>query len=312
MRVISQLAATALLALFFQGCFTGVESTPRIGNSELRRQNASAPSAEKLYLADVATDPLPNWRRGKEFMVEDAKVALNFGTSSTGIDFTPGDVIEYIETLPAVSPMGEATDLVFSKKGSSQRLVYRINASAQELAEREVVELPFTVDLDISMRLRDRLVGNTYYILTPRWLDATLKNTTRRKFIPVKVTGVYAGNSDFPVRVQFEVEEKSGRNATYSVYMTVGDGRRATRNFESLFSLTDPREKYSTIQDEVWNAIVEGRLVKHMTRDEVRLSLGSPKDIIRGHDYSSTYERWEYDGGVYLIFRDGLLEEFRR
>ncbi|MDE6343972.1 MAG: hypothetical protein K2L69_04485, partial [Muribaculaceae bacterium] len=62
----------------------------------------------------------------------------------------------------------------------------------------------------------------------------------------------------------------------------------------------------------VWRAIVEGRLKKGMTRDLVRLSLGSPKDILRGHDYSSAYERWEYDGGIYLVFRDGLLEEFRK
>lgn len=301
------------VALALQGCFTGVESTPRIGNSELKRQNASDPTAERLYLADIATEPLGKWLRGKAFVVEDKKAMLNFGTSLGDIELVPGDIIEYQEAVKAVSPLGEATDLIFTKRGSGGRLVYRVNAPVEELNSRDVVEIPFTVDPDISERLKSRLVGNTYYIMTPRWLDRDLKTVTRLKYIPVKVVNVGPGNLDFPVRVEFEpIDDALKGQGLFSVYMSVGDGRRATRNFEHLFSLVNPRDKYGHIEEDVWRAIVEGRLKKGMTRDLVRLSLGSPKDVLRGHDYSSAYERWEYDGGIYLVFRDGVLEEFRK
>lgn len=313
MRKLVLILATAALAVLPQGCFTGVESTPRIGNAELKKQNASEPTAERLYLADVATEGLERWERGKEFMVEDKKAMLNFTAGGGSVELEPGDVIEFEGAEAAVSPTGEATDLVFRKSGSGERLVYRVNAPLEELKKRDVTEVPFTVELGVAERLRSRLVGNTYYIMTPRWLDRDLKSATRLKYIPVRIVNVVAGNSDFPVRVVFEPLDDALRGmGNYSVYMSVGNGRRATRNFEHLFSLTDPREKYAQIEDNVWRAIVEGRLVKGMTRDYVRLSIGSPKDVIRGHDYSSTYERWEYDGGVFLIFRDGVLEEYRK
>ena len=311
-RLVLTLVAAAL-AFLPQGCFTGVESTPRIGTAELKRQNASDATAERLYVADVATERLDSWKQGKAFMVEDRKASLNFNSGGRNVELEPGDVIEFESAETAVSPTGEATDLVFRKRGGSDRLVYRVNAPIEELKRRDVTEIPFTVELDVAERLRSRLVGNTYYIMTPRWLDTELKNATRLKYIPVRIVNVVAGNSDFPVRVVFEPLDNALKDqGNFSVYMSVGNGRRATRNFEHLFALNDPREKYAQIDDNVWRAIVEGRLVKGMSRDYVRLSIGSPKDVIRGHDYSSTYERWEYDGGVYLIFRDGVLEEFRR
>lgn len=305
---------SAVLAFVVQGCFTGVESTPKIGNSELKKQNASEPTAERLYLADVATEPLSRWQRGKSFMVEDPKAMLNFGTSIGDSKLDKGDIIEFAEALPALSPTGEATDLVFVKRGESDsRLVYRINASQEELNRRDVIEVPFTVELGIAERLRGRLLGNTYYIMTPRWLDRGLKTVTKLKYIPVRIVDVLPGNSDFPVRIEFQpIDDALNGQGNFSVYMSVGDGHRSTRNFEHLFALGNPRDKYQAIDDNMWRAIVESRLVKGMTRDQARLSLGSPNDVLRGHDYSSAYERWEYDGGVFLLFRDGLLEDFRK
>lgn len=301
----------AALAIMVEGCFTGVESTPRIGSTELRKQNAADPTAERLYLADVATERLDRWERGKAFLIEDKKAMLNFGVTS--VELEAGDVIEFEGAETAVSPTGEATDLVFRKRGDDKRMVYRINTPLDELKHRDVTEIPFTVELGVAERLRSRLVGNTYYIMTPRWLDGALKSVTKLKYIPVRIVNVVAGNSDFPVRVEFKpLDEALADQGNFSVLMSVGTGRRATRNFENLFSLSDPREKHGDIDVKMWRAIVEGRLIKGMTRDLVRLSIGSPNDVLRGHDYSSTYERWEYDGGVSLVFMDGILESFRR
>lgn len=79
MNRIANIVTALALSMTVHGCFTGVESTPRIGNSELRRQNAADPTAERQYLADIATESLGKWRSGKMFVVEDRKAMLNFG-----------------------------------------------------------------------------------------------------------------------------------------------------------------------------------------------------------------------------------------
>lgn len=93
--------------------------------------------------------------------------------------------------------------------------------------------------------------------------------------------------------------------------MTTGTDRSSTRNFATLFSLTDPRLRYPAITDENWEAITYSRVRPYMTRDEARMAVGSPNEIDRGRNYSAAYERWIYPNGAYLIFEDGLLKSFR-
>lgn len=85
----------------------------------------------------------------------------------------------------------------------------------------------------------------------------------------------------------------------------------APRGFATLFSFTDPREKYPQISDETWANIIRGRVALGMTRAECRLALGTPDDVIHRNDHNYLYERWNYDNGVYLVFRDDILENYR-
>lgn len=304
---------TLLCSLCVSSCFTGVESTPKIGKSELKHQNADNVTPEQKFLADIAAPTFGQWTAGKELVVTDSKIGMIFAPSAYSMDFKPGDVLLFVDSQEVNSPVGKAVDLTFNKKGDVAPLIYRINSSLEELNGRSEVEIPFTVDPIIAEEVNNRLRDRQLYIITPRWYDSNGNIATRVKYVPVTILEAIPGNQDFPVKVIFSPKYKSlPEDAVYSVFMTVGTGNRAPRNFDTLFSLNDPRKNYSHITDENWEAIIENRVRQGMTREEARLALGSPNDVDRVHDYSSVYEKWTYDGGVYLIFNDGILESFRR
>ena len=94
--------------------------------------------------------------------------------------------------------------------------------------------------------------------------------------------------------------------------MTYGTSASATRNFDRLFSFTDPRRSYPRITDATWQKIIRSQVEAGMTRDECRLALGAPDHIDRGATPGAQLERWTYDNGVYLIFEDGILERWRK
>ena len=303
-----------MCCLTLDSCFTGIESTPRIGQTEMKKRNVGD-TPESLLLSGVLPQPFSAWNPGKEFLITDSRISMIFGVSGSSEIFVPGDTLVYTGYSEVESPTGKAVELIFrnKKNPNGNSLSYRINSPLKEFSQREEVDVPFTVELSVANTVRNKIEGETVYILTSRWLDSKFNYVTRLKFIPIKIIKVEAGIPDLPVRIEFlPTNEPTLQDQTYSVYMSVGGGPKATRNFETLFSLTDPHKKYTWITDENWELIKNNRVSLGMTRDEARLALGAPIDVDRGHDYSSTYERWVYDGGVYLIFRDGILESFRR
>lgn len=312
-KAVRALSPALLFMLCLSSCFTGVESTPKIGKSDLKNSNADVQTPEQKFLADIQPIPYKEWKPGKELIVTDSKIGIIFAPLPDLPSINPGDRIVFVDAQEVASPVGKAVDLTFNLKGDFTPLVYRINSSKEELEERAEVEIPFTVDPLLAQEVNQRLAGKTVYITTPRWYDTRDNIATRVKYIPVKVLEAVPGNQDFPVKVLFAPDYKSlPPDAVYSVFMTIGSSKSASRNFDTMFSLTDPRKNYSHILDENWIAIIENRVRPGMTREEARLALGSPNDVDRGHDYSSVYEKWVYDGGIYLIFRDGILESFRR
>ncbi len=58
--------------------------------------------------------------------------------------------------------------------------------------------------------------------------------------------------------------------------------------------------------------IVCSRVRAGMTRDECRLALGQPTDILRIPTNGGMQERWTYSDGIYLVFDDGFLTRYRR
>ena len=157
--------------------------------------------------------------------------------------------------------------------------------------------------MSIVVKARALLKGNDYYITTPVWFDEKGDNITGLKLIPVHIDNVTAGNEIYPLAVKFT----DPRGVHSRVFMSVGTGRRSTRSFDTLFSLSNPRDRYKDINDDVWKAITHSRVKVDMTPQECRLAVGNPREVSRGH----YLERWQYDNGLVLFFDDGRLQSVR-
>ncbi len=309
MKIVVKTFTAIVATISFTSCFTGIESTPKITADDLRRERIVTSTPEQEFGALLAPDSLVSWSNGRPFLVTDDKIKLVF--RSTGSDRlpSPGDTINFAGLREVASVMGTpatAVDFV-NRRFQGDTLTYRLESTPEEVKSRQTLTVPFTVDVTLVAKADSLLKGKTLYVMTSYWYDKDLRQRTGRKFVKVDITGVRPGNGDYPLCVDFNDEEGKPQ----SLLMTTGTGRSSTRNFSTLFSLTDPRLRYPTVSDENWTAIVNGKVRPDMTRDEARLALGAPKEVIHGHNYSATYERWIYPNGAYLVFEDGLLHAFR-
>ena len=63
-------AACGLMAAALGGCFTGIESTPRITEHDVRNSGVKA-GPEQTLMHDIAAQPPSAWRPGKQWLVDD-------------------------------------------------------------------------------------------------------------------------------------------------------------------------------------------------------------------------------------------------
>lgn len=292
-----------LLCILCQSCFTGIESTKKIKYDDSDTEAEQTISQEHLLLSHITRQPFDKWEKGKDFIVTDDKISLIFNNS----DSLAGDTIKYIGHSTYTSINGTtATQIHFSH--SSDTLVYTSNLSPQELAVSETFEIPFTIHLSLVNDVRQALLGKEFYTITSLAYDDKGNNITQPKFLAVIVNDVTAGNSLYPIKISYTDSEKRSS----SVYMTIGNKLQSTRNFDTLFSLTNPRDKYPKISDDHWLYIVHNIVTQGMTKEECRLSLGAPFSIDRMPSNAGVIELWKYNHGANLIFEDGILKDYKR
>lgn len=306
---------SGLVAVISAGCFTGVESTPRISSADVRREMKNESvlfSADEENMAVQIVPPPPaSWRAGDSFIVCDSKVSLTFPSVAADRLPAPEDTIVFAGYSPSRNVLGEEAVDVRFVTSKADTVSYRVNFPMRDVAERSALEIPFTIPLGMIDRADSLLKNINAYILTPyRYRVSDNVRVDRKKFQPVVISGVGSGTVELPMKVFFS-EITDGKKEDFFIYMTPGASRTATRNFPALFSLTDPRLKYPAITDEVWNAITSSKVLPGMTRQECRLALGAPSEVIHGHNYSAVFERWIYQNGLNLIFEDGLLKGIR-
>lgn len=322
LAVIAVAVGIALVSL--QSCFTGVESTPKISLSDVRKQQAATVTDEQRFLAGLAPTPPAKWRPGHRLRVDDAKIGLALTSASASADSLPGRDLVFDSFSPAVSLTGtDATEISFHADlaGGRAEYFYRVSVDMSELDTLEAIHVPFTVDMDLVARVDSMMRGRRLYVRTPMWYraDGDRSAVAGLRHVPVVVDSVVAGDSNYPLGVVFTLVdadqarliEPSGEECTRMVFMTVGKSRAATRNFELLFSFRDPREIYPGIKDDVWQLIVRSRVKEGMTREECRLALGAPTTLRRIPTYGGMREQWQYSDGVYLYFDDGFLTRYR-
>lgn len=304
MRIAPSIIIAACCLLFLSSCFTGIESTPRITSKDVERvvtaSNAEAEIADKL-----SPPAITQWAKGRRFMVSDAKLSLLFEREPS---LAPGDILVFDSLADEVSFTGDSVSVLsFHKYGSdstTEALRYKMGMKAAEVPENTT--LPMSVDLDMVDNARHVLLGKKYYIMSPIRVDSLLNITSRgRKLVAATICNVVPGNADYPLRV--DISDDLGNIS--SVAMTVGTARSATRNFDRLFEINDPRLRYPAISDAVWDNIVNSRVAPGMTTIECHLALGSPRDIRKWHNGGSYFEGWACDNGMYIVFVDGVLSE---
>lgn len=301
------MAVVLLTSAMLTSCFTGIESTPKITASDVRRENIKE-TPEQQFTADISGEPLREWKSGKRFYVTDNRLASLLGPGADQSGNLRGNMITYQSYRPEISITGDTVTAISFSDSRGNLLRYRSDASPTDLLARNSVEIPFTIEESVADEVRRRMKGNTYYVLTAMWYDGADQSMTGLKYVPVKVEEVTWGNTVYPIKLILSTAD----GYLFRLFMSVGANMRAPRGFASIFSFTDPKLRYPTITDANWSNIIHGRVAEGMTRDECRLALGAPARISRRNDRSYLYEMWHYENGVYLVFQDGLLNNFRR
>ena len=303
---LNHVAVSIMCLMLLTGCFTGIESTPKITLDDVKQQKVVV-TPEQEFLSKVSQQQFGCWESGKEFYVTDNKINLIFGASATSLDSLAGKVIKYNQSNVVTSMTGDTiVELVFCDQ-SGRKFIYRTGITLAEITQRKSVEVPFTIEKSLIDAVREKVAGKECYVLTSVWYDKNDDVSYRQKFVPVTITDAQPGNHVYPVKLSFI----DGKGDVYYMFVNMSENSKAPRSFSTLFSFTNPHQRYSNINDDMWAAIVNGRVVEGMTRDECRLSLGSPASINRQPGYSGVSELWLYDNGTYLKFQDGVLQDYR-
>ncbi|MDE7081023.1 MAG: hypothetical protein K2O78_05160 [Muribaculaceae bacterium] len=300
--------AMPVLAILLSSCFTGIEGTKKITLSRQDRKQ-TAPTAEELYLSDVAPSSSLEWESGKAFFVADSRASVLIDAvevASPGREgLERGDILRYVESREMRMPDGSTRTVIVFSRGAGEEFRYVAADSATGAGAEGVMSdaIPGLIDPVMVKAVGDRLRGTDLWTRSTLWLDDSDNRQSGLKYDRVRVTDVAPGSMVFPVRVTFE--DYSGNRGSY--LMNYGNTGIDSRGFSNLFSLTDPRASYPGISDEVWNLICREKVRAGMTKEECRLAKGNPSDVHTGHDYSKSMLLWIYPDATTLYFEDDLL-----
>lgn len=309
-KVILRVSAALVLTGFLNGCFTGVESTPKITQKELKKQNI-VDIPESHILDGITAERPASWAPGKRFYVADnrvSRVAWRVDPVAAA-DSLQGRmlVLTAIDTVPTLTDHSEIQVSMAADDGGAV-VEFRTGLTPEQWSKIDSYAIPHLIDMQMISRVRDKLVGGRYYVLPARRIGSSGVDTVGTRYQSVVITDILPAAESTPVRTVFVDSEGN----TASLLMTLGDSPSSRRNFETLFTATDPRTRYKNISPENWQKIIHSRVALGMTPDECRLALGSPDNYTRFPTTAGMVERWTYSGGVYLVFEDGLLSAFRQ
>lgn len=300
-------AAVGVLALcLFSACFTGVEGTKKIEISKAEEKEYQ-PTEEDIFIADIQATPLSDWQKGKEFFLTEDRVALIFDGLAADADKLKlgGKTVSYDMQSSRKDVDGKDIRLLIFTDGTRQ-LCYNTGKQVTDTIMSD--QLPMMIDFELIKKLKQKLIGKHLWTKSSIWYDSEGNTIKGKKYVPITIIDVLPGDKVFPAKVVFQDEAAD----TAAMLMNIGSFGIESRSFATIFSLSDVRLKYPKTEDDVWLLIQSGEIRNGMTKQECSLSLGLPKEISQGHDYSRTLELWQYSDGVYLQFEDGILVNFRR
>lgn len=300
------------LCMLMASCGTGIEVTERVTDKDVRRVIEQSANHQPVVTIDAYVDSVPNWRQGKRFWVADDQVRLLFARSSDyDIDTVnlSGHVLAYSGyTTGGIYDNRQTVNLMFNDQVTSRTYVYRSGKTIDEF--HPGFTIPMLIDLDLVDHISRQVTGKDYYIRTSIWYDRQSEQMMKgRHFIKVHIDSVMPGNAVMPLRVLFTTADSRERAM---LWMSDNASTMHGRDFDALFTATDPHLAYPAISEANWELITRAQVVVGMTKEECRLSLGSPRAVNERPDQAGMREYWYYDGGSYLYFVDGLLSQFKR
>lgn len=292
----------------FWGCSTGIENTKTIKMSRAEQRIAQDTPEEKV-MKDFRASTVDEWEVGKLFLVSDNRASLVFEASDINAyeRKLEGDTLIFKGLSSKSTPVGTQELMLIFTDGTRE---YRYATSkTPEVATKSLtsMDVPMLIDLDLVKKTADALVGKLVWTRTLIWYDDNGNKIRGRQFVPVTIEDVKPGNMVFPLKVY--IKDDTGKEAL--LFMNIRNSGIESRSFQSLFYVSDPKLKYSSILPEIWEFIRDGKVKVGMTKEECKLALGNPSDVNAGHDWNSTIEFWQYPDGKFLRFEDGLLIDYR-
>lgn len=293
------MASLLFMAVLLQGCFTGIEYTPKITYKDVKKEKIRVTDEQRI--ADSFTpDPISGWHTGKKLYVTDPKISLVLNGEYR---FAKGDTLIYAGQKRGNTYYGEERVIQLFRSTKYPGDTIESTLAQPVDAVSGISRFPFIIDMDLIAKMRSALVGKTYYLTTSQWYTPEGDMRAGRKFVPVEITAVNPWSEDYTAIVSFS-DHSNG--VTGCVLMSQNSGN-SLRGFDTLFAIENPRKRYPNVTDANWTAIQNSSVNEGMTRQEVQASLGAPSTIDRGHNQSNAYERWIYSDGVSLVFIDGIL-----
>lgn len=313
-RVRTTLSVAVIFVCFSVGlssCFTGIESTKKINLSREDKRFAE-PTPEEKLMSQIKTEPLENWERGRRFIVSDDRALMVIvpqqGLLPTAPDSIKGRILEFAGVESKINAAGNLTLTVLFSDGIylyAYDTGKEFNDAMKNLTSEQI---PMLIDEEMVSQANNLLKGKKFWSRTNLWYDSLGNRIPGKKYVEVTVDKVSPGDMVFPLWMKIHTD----KGDKGYVYMNFGSADNESRSFHNLFSLSNLRKHYSSIEEETWDYISRGEVKEGMTKEECRLALGNPVDTNSGHDYSQTLDIWSYENGKVLWFEDGRLVRIRQ
>lgn len=302
-----------LMAMLFFSCFTGIENTKKITEKDVARvvQLQGTQTGIESSYNYISVDSFPNWEIGRKFYVVDSNVkrvftpSLSYDLDTLNLSGCELSYIGYDET--SVLDNKPKVNLKFTD--GVNEYSYATGKTLEDIKRMNLMlSVPFMVDEALVEKYKSTIKGKDFYVKTSIWYDEKGEMISGKKFVKVNINDVFPGDKVFPLRVSFTTDD--GKIAY--VFMSTRQSSVQNRLLDNLFSEKDIRLNYPSISDENWKHIVNGNVALEMTKDECRLALGTPNNIQERPTYDGLQEYWFYGDGMYLMFFDGLLKQYRK
>lgn len=305
---IIRFTALVITVFAFSGCGTGIESTAPVTDKEVQKVEDYYAASSVQSTLKIVSDSVSSWRVGKKFYVTNDRIALIFENSD---QYSPDQIHLAGSTLQYQGfEVGSVLDnrAVVTLKFTDGERVYRYCTNKEMNELPRDYQVPFLVDEDMVASVEKQIVGQTLYVRTRLWYDVHSQQTIdRRQYIAVEVDSVLPGDDTLPLKVVFTTLDTHEQ-----AMLRISTGKSMqSRDFDSMFSLKDPRREFPDITPENWQRITNGKVAEGMNKVECRMAKGAPKQIVRNPTHDGMGEYWYYDGGEFLHFEDGILKQFR-